>query len=99
MSGDSMSSLGVKAAELVCLGDPLNGEASRGGAQRQIEARGVRVNLLPGAAHPVGEASFDLIDAPPVGLVGLHPLEVRHDHTAGVGQDVGYDKPTGVVEH
>ncbi len=73
--------------------DALNGEAGRGGAQRQVEARGVRVDLLPGAAHPVGEASFDLIDAPPVGLVGLHPLEVRHDHTAGVGQDVGYDEP------
>ena len=51
-----------------------------------------RLDLAVGPPHGLGQAVVDRRLVPAEVLEVLHPLQVGHDHAAGVGQQVGHDR-------
>jgi hypothetical protein len=83
----------------VRLGHPAHADDQRRVPQRDPVGPGPLRHGGVRRAHPLLQPVLDLALGPPVGLLGLHPLEVRDDHAAGVRQDVRHDGDPAVGQH
>ena len=83
---------------VVALRDALHGQAVGGEPQGQLALLVQLPGLVERARDDRVEARVDLLLGPEVLLQALHPLEVRDDDPAGVGEDVGEDEDASLLE-
>src|SRR5260370_35795588 len=85
---------GVQAAEAACLDDAVHRQDVRRRARIDLEFLFGAPDRVERGDHLLFEALVDFRLLPEVAVAVLHPLEVRDDHAAGVGQDAQHDQNT-----
>src|SRR4029077_14849560 len=97
-AGAINSRLWIDPSNRRCVGYALHRERVRG--ETHVDAlvdRGVE-DLVEGPRDEGGQLGVDRLLFPEEGLQVLHPLEVRDNHSAGVGDDVRDDEDPAVVQ-
>src|SRR4029078_9239264 len=90
--------LGIEAADPMRLGHPADALHQGRRSQRDLFALGRRPDPVDGARHDLLKTRDDLALPPEVVLEPLHPLEVRHDDPARVGENVRNHPHPALVE-
>src|ERR1700687_3654634 len=77
---------------------PLNGDDERRLARGAVVGLRGREPKIYRAPHVDLEAALHLVELPVEARTALDPLEVRDDHAAGVGEDVGDDRDAAIAQ-
>src|SRR5450631_2211129 len=89
---------GIDATDLGGVGDPLDRHEIGAEAQRDPVEIGLLAHLRERSPEDALELPVDLALLPEERLQVLHPLEVRHRHATGIGEDVWHDHDAPALE-
>src|ERR1019366_6482374 len=99
MSTTTPIRLREETAELRGFGDALDADGNCRLAQRDVELKMSRPDVIEGFAHRLFQAVVKQFRLPEVALQVLGPFEVRRHDAAGVREDVRHDRDTATRQN
>src|SRR5262249_5509862 len=90
--------LWIEPAQALCFRDRGDAQLKRRHARTTLGGCREREDFIACSSHNFFEAIVDFVFRPEELHHSLHPLEIAHGDTTGVGKDVRYDENAFLVE-